>query len=183
AQTADRARGDSQRVVPQAGCRLATPVGKTPGLDAGEGQQHHLRQAWYFSRDGVVAGRRVRNHTAAVDERASSSRSLESASTPCGAQAADPSGKARSVMQVSEASTHTDLAHSIRISATSGLLNSIGGLCPALSISRTFVPLGATLSSGPCGQVFWLTTASHFLHQAVCSNLRMVTPMSLGRSN
>src|SRR5580765_8132938 len=69
-------------------------------------------------------------------------------------------------------------AHSIRMSATSGRLNSIGGRWPALSISRTFVPLGATLCSGPCGQVLLDTTASQGLHQAVCSNFRMVTPIS-----
>ena len=76
-----------------------------------------------------------------------------------------------------------DCAHLIRMSATSGRLNSLGGRCPALSISRTFVPLGATFWSGPCGQVFTETTAAHALHQAVCSNFRIVTPISLGTSN
>ena len=76
-----------------------------------------------------------------------------------------------------------DCAHFIRMSATSGLENSCGGRSPAFRSSRTLVPLGATLCSGPCGQVLLLTTASHVLHQAVCSNFRIVTPMSLGRSN
>ena len=69
------------------------------------------------------------------------------------------------------------------MSATSGRLNSIGGRWPAFSISRTFVPLGAILSSGPWGQILVETIASHGLHQAVCSNLRISTPMSRGRSN
>ena len=48
-------------------------------------------------------------------------------------------------------------AHLIKISATSGRENSCGGRWPALSMSRTFVPLRMTLSSGPCGQVLLLT--------------------------
>src|SRR5947209_19434893 len=76
-----------------------------------------------------------------------------------------------------------DWAHLMRMSATSGRENSVGGRWPARSISRTLVPLGAILWSGPCGQVLLLTTAAHVLHQAVCSNLRMVTPMSLATSN
>ena len=44
-------------------------------------------------------------------------------------------------------------AHLMRMSAISGRENSIGGRSPALSMSRTFVPDGAILCSGPCGQV------------------------------
>src|SRR2546421_1259502 len=71
-------------------------------------------------------------------------------------------------------------AHLIRMSAISGLENSFGGRWPALSSSRTLVPLGAILCSGPWGQVLLDTTAAQVLHQAVCSNFRMVTPISSG---
>src|SRR5688572_10475813 len=76
-----------------------------------------------------------------------------------------------------------DCAHRIRMSAISGRENSFGGRWPLLSSSRTFVPLGATLSPGPWGQVLLDTTAAHFVHHAVCSNFRIVTPMSFGTSN
>ena len=57
-----------------------------------------------------------------------------------------------------------DCAHLIKMSAISGRENSLGGRCPVFSISRTFVPLGATLCSGPCGQVLLLAIFNIFFY-------------------
>src|SRR2546423_9386657 len=61
-------------------------------------------------------------------------------------------------------------AQRIKMSAISGRENSFGGRWLALSSSRTLVPLGAILCSGPWGQVLLDTTAAQILHQSVCSN-------------
>src|SRR5690606_19923836 len=52
---------------------------------------------------------------------------------------------------------------SIRTLATSGLVNSGGGVRPLCSILRTWVPDKVTCSSSPCGQVFNEDILSHFL--------------------
>jgi hypothetical protein len=69
---------------------------------------------------------------------------------------------------------------SIKISATSGRLNSIGGRSPARSISRTFVPESDTRVSSPWGQVLGDAIPSHALHQNECSNINGVMPSSPG---
>src|SRR6185369_592842 len=93
-------------------------------------------------------------------------RGISGTSTP--AESCEIDAKTLKMINFERFDHPADWAHLIRMSATSGRLNSWGGRSPALSISRTFVPLGATLSPGPCGQVLELTTASHLLHQAVC---------------
>ena len=68
------------------------------------------------------------------------------------------------------------VAHSIKISATSGRENSDGGLCPLASISLTFVPLKETIS-GFLGAVLLLAMLSVFLHQKVFSNFNICMPI------
>src|SRR5260221_8342843 len=50
---------------------------------------------------------------------------------------------------------------SINTRATSGLVNSTGGTCPTLSISRTFVPESVTCSAVSCGHVLFEAIAPH----------------------
>src|SRR5215211_6406976 len=67
---------------------------------------------------------------------------------------------------------------SIRISATSSRENSCGGLSPASSISRTFVPDRNRWDSCGCGHVFDEPIPSHSWHQNVCSKNSGVIPSS-----
>src|SRR5205809_1545319 len=67
---------------------------------------------------------------------------------------------------------------SINILATSGRLNSGGGSCPALSISRTLVPERLICSSGPLGLVLAVAIPPVRLHQKALSYLSGKMPRS-----
>lgn len=64
---------------------------------------------------------------------------------------------------------HGCLMARIRMSATSGRENSIGGRSPRESISRTLVPESAMWCSLEWGQVFVEAIPSQRWHQKVCS--------------
>src|SRR4029453_17535962 len=71
----------------------------------------------------------------------------------------------------------------IMISATSSLVNSGGGLSPAESISRTFVPDRNRCASSGCGQVLAEAIPWHSPHQKVCSKNSGVIPSSIGSTS